>query len=863
MLHFNSLYKNDCSLLNKPSNRILYSIKKDVYNKSIDLPVHLRVYFIFESGLLKQFLKVKKLFISIILIFISISFQAQQKDVIRKSQIVEVREGKRYYVHTVLAGQTVYSIAKEYEVSVDEIYFENPESRDGIAIDQQLWIPVISKETELNKELRFADYEYFYHIAEFRETFGDIAKIYNIPEKYIRIANADIKEPLRYGVYIKIPAESAFNKLDGTSDHRGEVDVRTDVVNETVSFDPTIPVIPDFRHVVGSGETTKSIADKYDVEVQTLKAVNVGLGNTVKSGDRLRIPQVEKKEKKLEYINYRVKRKETLYSISRQYGLKVKDLYEANKGLTENISEGQIIRIPKKFVSDEYLIHNIKYKTKLKKLAKLYGIPVYEITDANPGIGKRLYPGQQIKIPIGDKVVIADEESDELDIIVIGEEDETDVSGQFFKKDCSKNLKPNKKRLYKVALMIPLYLEENDSLDIQQFLLSEHDNFSPFRFITFYEGVLIAVDSLKKQGMNIELHVYDVDQSIIKASKVLQNRELRNMDLIIGPFFSRNFDQVAVFAGNFGIPIINPFSFREEIIDKYKTVLKVKPGEKYQLELIQKLMPVYYDGAAVFLISQTSYKAADKVIEIQNTLSEVIPTQVAINNNDLYNLGVAVAHRNEDYNINHPIPVFTVEGREMHPDILSSITEENTQFANTVTKINYSVDSLYPFFRKASALRKNLVIIYGDNKAFVMDVMNRLNEYRDTFDIQLIGVPTWERFDGLDQTQCSNLNLTYFSSVYPDYTEEKVQDVVYKFRQRYKVEPGLTGLTGFDVTYYFLTSLFYLDKRYNDCLSEFPIKMTQNLYHFNNSRNNKNYDNRNWNVLRHDRLKLTKINLPN
>ncbi len=378
--------------------------------------------------------------------------------------------------------------------------------------------------------------------------------------------------------------------------------------------------------------------------------------------------------------------------------------------------------------------------------------------------------------------------------------------------------------------MIPLYLEETDNLDIQQFILSEHDNFDPFRFITFYEGALIAVDSLKKLGMNIELHVYDVDQSITKASKVIQNKELRKMDLIIGPFFSRNFDQVAVFAGNFGIPIINPFSFREEITYKYKTVLKVKPGEKYQLELLQKLMNAHYDGASVFLISQTSYKSADKVIEIQNTLSEVIPTQISINNNDIYNLGVAVAHRDENYNINHPIPLFSVEGREIYPDILSSNPEGSTLFPNTVTKINYSVDSLYPFFRKASALRKNLVIIYGDNKAFVMDVMNRLNEYRDTFDIQLIGVPTWERFAELDQTQCSNMNLTYFSSAYPDYTEEKVQAVVYKFRQRYKAEPGSTGLTGFDITYYFLSSLFYLDRRFDDCLSEFPMNQVTLSY---------------------------------
>ena len=100
-----------------------------------------------------------------------------------------------------------------------------------------------------------------------------------------------------------------------------------------------------------------------------------------------------------------------------------------------------------------------------------------------------------------------------------------------------------------------------------------------------------------------------------------------------------------------------------------------------------------------------------------------------------------------------------------------------TFFNNTVTKINYSVDSLYPFYKKASPLRENLVIVYSDNKAFVMDVMNRLNEQRDTFDIQLIGMPNWDRFDEIDQYQASNLNLTYFTSSYVDYRQERILEI--------------------------------------------------------------------------------------
>jgi len=53
-------------------------------------------------------------------------------------------------------------------------------------------------------------------------------------------------------------------------------------------------VIQDYRHVVILGETTQSIAKKYDIPVETLKAANPGLGSTVVKGDRLRIPDKTK-----------------------------------------------------------------------------------------------------------------------------------------------------------------------------------------------------------------------------------------------------------------------------------------------------------------------------------------------------------------------------------------------------------------------------------------------------------------------------------------------------------------------------------------------------------------------------------------
>ena len=62
-------------------------------------------------------------------------------------------------------------------------------------------------------------------------------------------------------------------------------------------------------------------------------------------------------------------------------------------------------------------------------------------------------------------------------------------------------------------------------------------NKKPFRFVQFYQGAMIAIDSLIKMGMNINLSVFDVDEKVESANAVINNHELEGMELIIGPFF--------------------------------------------------------------------------------------------------------------------------------------------------------------------------------------------------------------------------------------------------------------------------------------------------------------------------------------
>ncbi len=866
-----------------------------------------------------------------------------QSVVTHKSDVIEYHNGKSYFVHTVQKGQTVYSISRVYDVTPDEIYFENPASKNGISINQSLLIPTVNKETELKKEVVKTNFDFFYHVAANNETFEKISSIYLIPENYIVKANPKLTQPFREGEYVKVPVEDAFDILDGKVSASNQIDnsfvaykppvsnTRTTIpppkttkkktttnttnvssnkpvtkkpivrstkaisskqITETVSFDPEIPIIADYRHVVILGETTQSIAKKYDIPIELLKAANPGLGNTVAKSDRLRVPDKTKiiaqeeevtkdiegnkseeiivitdttkpnptpiAEPKIESINYKVKKKETLYSIGREYGLTVAELIEANPGLTSSIKIGQIIIVPKKKISEPYIIHKASNKTKTSRLAKLYRISTFQIKDFNPELGSRIYRNQEVRIPVGSHAIITPFLPENDNDLVHGEiSDENEVTINPYEIDCE--FTPDTNRVIRVALMIPLSLEEADSLNMEQFFISPQPYFKPFRFIKFYEGVLIALDSLAKQGVKAEFYIYDVDKNITKTAKVLQQKELRTMDIIIGPFFNNSFNQVALYAGNFNIPIVNPLSYRSDVVNNYKTVFKLKPSIHSQKELLETYIQKYSQNSKIFLISQTSYIDADIVTNVKNGVLSIMDNQVKISNEELFKLASDVALRDSIYEKTTTPPPFTIEKTEIYPEIIESSIFDSTTINNTLVKINYSVDSLYTFLANASPIRNNLVILYGTKKSFILDVLNKLNESRDTFDIQLVGLPTWERINNLSNVKMNNLNLTYFSSSYIDYELDNNQDFINEFRNRFNSEPDGYAFSGFDIAYYFLNALYYLGDDFNRCIDKFPMELTQGKFSFQRIGNTKNFVNDYWHLLQLKNMTKVKI----
>lgn len=123
-----------------------------------------------------------------------------------------------------------------------------------------------------------------------------------------------------------------------------------------------------------------------------------------------------------------------------------------------------------------------------------------------------------------------------------------------------------KKNEYHVAVIFPFNLNEN---------ILEHSRNSYVD--EMYQGILVAIDSLKKAGLTVVVHPYDVDRDILAIQKIIASPEFKSMDLIIGPLYPALIPYVTSFGEKNSIPVINPISLNSSIIENTTQTLLFQP----------------------------------------------------------------------------------------------------------------------------------------------------------------------------------------------------------------------------------------------------------------------------------------------
>ena len=155
----------------------------------------------------------------------------------------------------------------------------------------------------------------------------------------------------------------------------------------------------------------------------------------------------------------------------------------------------------------------------------------------------------------------------------------------------------NSNEEYHIAFLLPFCVDNNDMLfsgDLDS-LMSDVDFLENYQFykktkisIDFFLGFLSSVDEL--QGVDIKISLYDIkegDMSKKVLRTILNQGDLDDVDLIVGPFFT---DNVVFFSKRFrkNIPIISPFSKKSHITSNKTNVFQVPVDIMDQLSLFAK-----------------------------------------------------------------------------------------------------------------------------------------------------------------------------------------------------------------------------------------------------------------------------------
>lgn len=646
-----------------------------------------------------------------------------------------------------------------------------------------------------------------------------------------------------------------------------------------------------YMHRVKSSETLYSIAKAYQVTVESIEDLNPEVKNGLKAGYVIGIRVVEPEkpaavEENHEAQNvvvpikpqvsaegklggfYVVQSGEDLYDIAKKFGIDVADFKAINPGLTNEPEAGTTIKVPEIVNTDDYIVHKVEYSERTTALLKRWKVSESDFREKNISVGSHVFENQVVLIPIDpvsiavNQVAVDDESETEPSVDEV--QDELVIEEDFEAVECDV-LPENASQCYKVALMIPLYLYDMGKLDVGKEGVAKARKSRSLAFLQYYEGFMMAVDALtKNEGLNLDLTVIDVTESVASAQDAIAQIQGQDIDLIVGPFFNKSFVEVEAYAKANGIKVVNPLSTREDILDDNPNVIKVKPSAMGQIYMVSNLVKNQYYDSNVFIISNENKSDTAFMGQLERHLNRAVHEAVTLSNDEILNYARTESQRMEMGE--RLVPTVNVEGQVYSTDELQEGKDE-VVIDNFVKRYDYATDGLRSIKQQLSGIRNNLIIAYGDSNVFATQILNSLKKEADRYPITLVALPDWTKFEKLLVENLLQMNAVYLSDCFVDYSNVDVKHFVRQFRAKYDCEPQDYAFEGYDLANYFLTALMRYGSDFMDCLPYFELPLMHTRYHFVNRHRNNNekvygMENVYWSVFQYDNddIELIPIN---
>lgn len=465
---------------------------------------------------------------------------------------------------------------------------------------------------------------------------------------------------------------------------------------------------------------------------------------------------------------HKVQPKETVYGISKRYGVSQDTIFYYNQSAISGIKIDQILKFPvpeKEITNNNGEIEIAKKQIVLKDhfvqegetlygISRKYGITVDEIITQNPQVKNGLKAGEIIHIPVtqSEKEQTTKEEIQKT--VLTQPNNEITQNKQEFatikKSNECKDFQTEKKK-FRIAFMLPFSSGGKTNTKIAT---------------EFFGGARVALDSLKSQGLKLEIFVYDTrsKNDSDQVESILSKSEIKTMDMIIGPLYSANIAPVVEFASRHQIPVVSPFSRSDQLVINRPYLIKITPDEKSVASRTVKYLTTFYPDANYVLVDPGNKKDSLMHLYYYQSLKKLAG-------------------------------------------------KDTSRFHFTRLKTGGVLGAL----RKDV---KNVIIFPCSREITVKDYLTKINKSSEKIDISLVGTDDWLEFNNIEADYYENMNLHIPTVNFANYLDSANISFIKKYQLSMKADPSLYAFKGFYVSYQMISMLAKYGEKTCACLHE-------------------------------------------
>jgi len=641
--------------------------------------------------------------------------------------------------------------------------------------------------------------EYIVHTVKQGETLYGITQKYSATKKDLRDANSGILMFLKEGQKLNIPVA---------------------VKDRTI-------------HTVEKGETLYGISKIYGLTIEELTALNpekvkdLQVGTVLQLRKKAKTIPEPKEESATDKTVHVVAKGETLYGITKKYGVTLEQLKKLNPGLTENIAIGDKIVLPvgAKLMEIELpktenfpksgsklIQYTVEKGETFYGISKKYNTTVEAIKKSNPGV-ESLKEGDKLTIALPSKYL--------TDIKVsLGEP----ILPKGVNLDSVNKINPLKDELnkmvmkesYSVSLFLPLMLDKNAQIPMET---NKVKKIHPYTEMSthFYQGVRLALDSVAKSGTSFDLQVFDTRNDTSTVGKQLKTNTIKTSDLIVGPFFEKPYKLVSDFSKTQQIQAICPVNQSNKLLFNNPFVTELK----------------------------TSF-----------------PTQIS------YVANFIAKNRNTEN-------VICVSGKTKQEKYLANLFIENFEKALVGKPNNYrtkasafnltSYSSMNGFDAKLVKGKKNVVVLPIIEKGMASSFFTQLNiilskSRMKGYEVEIYALENFLEYDDIETSYKMKYNLHVTTSSFIDYKDENVVTFVKQYRAKFGSEPSKFAFMGFDAAFFHAVGLDAFGKGYSAHYDQIKVPLLQSSFQLERSDKNSGFENQSVFIVAYKDFELIKVN---